>query len=1112
MPGAITKLRPYVNFIRLSKVTSPVPDSYPVPSGDLSVDIDFSMKMFVADGEPHTSGWAFDPFHTNKVKVLVFQVTTRDEHNFLTTMNFRNPEKLQNVLWHCYKANKYSYKIVSWEGIGDQNMSLLSNAKQVPGGVEYDIPFRLSDNGDEFIINSDRPHLSYFLLPFYDHGAASGNQYITSVPVFSDLEIKEVIYDNQITNSGLAFSLPTGEPWYGEIQLSSNNYFMTHDTNNNTMHLLNTSLTRNTVLQDFRVFQKFTEKINNITFDVNEGESANNRTYISDFLISRDGNKRNRFFFSVNILKAIKDGSSFAALFKNPVAASALQQFIKVKDIKIYRKALPFTVGEKELIVQSSDDAPGTLQEATYAFEDDLGEPKTFGAIKEVSSVNAGSGVRHFTGTDYDIANYSAGQFTYTTEIEILDPTVEYMKARKQELLEAQTTLEAYYSYFKSVSPRKRKVQYGTPQGKELLITSIDTFLSFLSFATGQPNSAAAALDVYDIIGPYTGTEKGIELFLASFSALLAKVESIIASAQSGSTNKATSNGTEQVTTSASPSPRTVTINNDKDKPDPSQIFSAVTNRTLGYELIDEAADKSEGVGLMTINFDSYLGRVEQEKDKYFTTSETSIGTHSQTGINLNLSTQMQYLTPLNIKMGAPHPAYAFNTSGGASYSMHNFILAEVMKYNLLGTNFDSGTPTQRLQAVSDLANALGIQVPVSLGQSTKILASEIESKSTEEDLVDVVEPKAGQTKLPWKDQPAQIKKQKQKTSAESQKLFDSQLDTIFSIITTTVMHETSKNTALDNYNLGNPTNNFVGIKQPHFDMLAMQTIALITYASFAMDPASAPLAYLYDMQSKDFAWFYQNFLNLYKIEILTNYSIDNDAAASGPSMKNPTYQPMSTNNFTSATARPNDKILCKLTKYQCVKENMLDEDILRFPVLNQYFLIDAYQLASVPASGQTSVAAGHQHAYQIDGNGNGTAAMAFHPQTDKIAHQHEIVNFAVQPAQSFCYPNCEDIYGHAGVGPHVHSIQGEDTTQPQVSDLNYNNLTYTEIDNQRINTGGAYRVFRRSANIQTDVTNTTQSTFMKQISENVWEDISEETKTGTGMVKGATGGTGGGY
>ena len=72
--------------------------------------------------------------------------------------------------------------------------------------------------------------------------------------------------------------------------------------------------------------------------------------------------------------------------------------------------------------------------------------------------------------------------------------------------------------------------------------------------------------------------------------------------------------------------------------------------------------------------------------------------------------------------------------------------------------------------------------------------------------------------------------------------------------------------------------------------------------------------------------------------------------------------------------------------------------------------------------------------------------------------------------------------------------------------------ITYTEIDNQRINTGGAYRVFRRSANIQTDVTNTTQSTFMKQISENVWEDISEETKTGTGMVKGATGGTGGGY
>ena len=1083
-------LRPYVNSIRLSKVTSPVPGSYPVGSGDLSVDIDFSIKMHVPQGDPVTSGWAFDPINNNKVKVLVFQVTSRDDHNFLTTMNFRNPQKLQNLLWNSYKSNKFAYKIISWEGISDQDMSLLSNARQIPGGIEYDIPFRLSDNGDEFIINSGRPHLSYFLLPFYDTAATSGGAQITSTPTFSDIEIKEVIYNDQITKSGLVFSLPTGESWRGNVQLSSTGHFMTHNPQQNEMHLLNAALTRNTILQDFRVFQQFREQINTIDFAVNEGEDTTKRTYISDFLISRDGNKRNRFFFSVNILKAVKDGSSFAALFANQTAKDALQPLIKIKDLKVYRDSLQ--IKQKELIVQSSDAiTPGLLEESTYVFEDDLGESVTFGAIKEISSVNRAEGLRHFTGTDYEIANYSSGHFIYTIEIEVTDPTVEYMKSRKQELLEAQATLEAYYSYFKTNSRSKVKNQYGSAAQKELLMKSISSFLSFISFAAGTQNSALQALDIYDIIGPYTGTEKGIELFLAEFSILLMKVESIIGASTSGSTNKATSNGQQQTNNSASPAPRIINIVLGQEEAE-KHHFDATANKTFGYEFIEEEdADNSDGVGLMTIDFNYYLNRTAQEKNKYFNIQGTKVGTftHPNGGlIDLNLTTDMQYLTPLKIKLGPPHPAlgYAFDSTKGGS--IYNQTLTEVIKYNL-GAPFEKGSSADRLNSMLSLAGTLGIALPEQM-----VGAATARIKAPEEKGEDIIDKSPGEGKPPWNQQQEQIKAQqqqeKQQQGKDKEKQIESYLATIFSIISMDVMNDTYKNVNLNNYNLGDRNNNFEGFKQMQYDMLATQTKALITYASFQMDPMSAKLAYLYKMNSGDFGWFYEYFLNLVKVDILTNYSIDNVAAASGPNVKNPTFLPMSTNAFTAATTSPDNKILCRLTKYQCVKENMLNESIVSFPVLNQYFLIDAYQLAQVPATGQTSIGAGHQHTYQVDANGNGVAATAFHPQTNKIYHEHEIVNYAIQPAQSACYPNCEDMHGYAGASMHTHEISSG-ASIPQVEDINYAGMEYTEIDNQIINTGGAYRVLKRAPGaIETNISSATNTMFINQISDAVWEDI----------------------
>ena len=46
------------------------------------------------------------------------------------------------------------------------------------------------------------------------------------------------------------------------------------------------------------------------------------------------------------------------------------------------------------------------------------------------------------------------------------------------------------------------------------------------------------------------------------------------------------------------------------------------------------------------------------------------------------------------------------------------------------------------------------------------------------------------------------------------------------------------------------------------------------------------------------------------------------------------------------------------------------------------------------------------------------------------IINRHKVVNFLVRTAQSQCYPNCEELYGVQGAGPHTHNLGANITTE----------------------------------------------------------------------------------
>tara|TARA_Y100000593_G_scaffold78139_1_gene144903 strand:+ start:14296 stop:20418 length:6123 start_codon:yes stop_codon:yes gene_type:complete len=72
---------------------------------------------------------------------------------------------------------------------------------------------------------------------------------------------------------------------------------------------------------------------------------------------------------------------------------------------------------------------------------------------------------------------------------------------------------------------------------------------------------------------------------------------------------------------------------------------------------------------------------------------------------------------------------------------------------------------------------------------------------------------------------------------------------------------------------------------------------------------------------------------------------------------------------------------------------------------------------------GTTTINHDHSHQYEIDSDGNGVAYMSVHPDNPEVKHQHQIVNYEIQEAESNGYPNTMELYGVDGAPPHQHIL-----------------------------------------------------------------------------------------
>jgi len=263
----------------------------------------------------------------------------------------------------------------------------------------------------------------------------------------------------------------------------------------------------NRAMQDFRTLKRVERKVFDfsqiedrklgqgvITYPINDNLNVSRiPSYFSELFTSRDHEGKCRFFFSVDYLTMIKKNSAFPVLFENsdPAIIKELLQKSYIRSFKLFRTRISTNApGHNKLGTKTSvefdQETPPQLLASTrdnivtagagsgYGGRsgrlkpnkrivtvfpgldgevDDLDdEPrKTIGAVREVNLMTEDVRsdypfMRHFTGADHEISEFTNGSYRYDVEIEIEDPTVNFLENKLSELVDLTTALEKYYN------------------------------------------------------------------------------------------------------------------------------------------------------------------------------------------------------------------------------------------------------------------------------------------------------------------------------------------------------------------------------------------------------------------------------------------------------------------------------------------------------------------------------------------------------------------------------------------------------------------------------------------------------------------------------------------
>ena len=594
--------------------------------------------------------------------------------------------------------------------------------------------------------------------------------------------------DGQIFQAG-----GSGGPWVGQAVGSSQGVYLNQvETINTKIHSYRkANLLKNIDIEGDFDLDVIREKIIKKKYQQSTANKFNQLSTAGNFsnlYLTENSSGDVKMLFSFNWKAMLLSKTLFPRIFEN-TADYVLAEIInksKIISVKMIRKKIPLSAASSLHLVNNQSAAPlGTDNKTNVHTQDhDLYENEdvfldvqgvvnpgasitykrlypesselngTFTELNYGTPAGNTSGIRTFSLTDLNVKRYSEGKYQYGIEMEFLDGSIDWLREKKNNLLNPLRLLREYYlsstiakfymedagkftDYFISFSESRGAT--------DTILNCIQAYCEVLEALFNKSVDEEIINVLYSIAAPATGTPEGILTFLNLLESIHSKLDEVLDKISAkppipGETDSAVEGSSKTTFGSVGNTQKIVHYFSDlyeKERYLGGYNF-IFPNHTSG---VNAKGSEDFSKGLTVIPFSTYKKRITQEMEKYYTTGVSSNETLSWSSFNLGFTgdadentnidfsnRKYSFLTPGTVNLAGEETnclhisrkVKGMSELSSGEKSAFAKIISDIMKFNLqkkvslshvsnLGTFHDNlqDTEKQSLELRQELRNVL---------------------------------------------------------------------------------------------------------------------------------------------------------------------------------------------------------------------------------------------------------------------------------------------------------------------------------------------------------------------------------------------------------------------
>lgn len=340
---------------------------------------------------------------------------------------------------------------------------------------------------------SEFGHLSYYCTSQLDYGGLMTDFGLRPTLNFMNYLVNlsktncEIVFDNfDIKKESYIYEDSEGKIWNGDVHRTNLGTIRTGLVPSETSIPVRRISVSNYVVQDFRTraraetlnfdfnpIKKYFEKLDVFNSATNTNFLAKKNTYFSDILISSDRNRQAKIKFSLDYKSLIFDSTSYSYFIgrKDSKLADTIAQNTKIKSIKMYRQRVKMVSSSSNQLSATNgqipfekDKAPQLLFHSSRSENVIVDNSKFY--LRRINSLDFPN-VVEFTGVDKSLSKITDGLYSYSIEIELEDPFLQYVKNYSKVLGEAIAFMMPYYVDSQKMSIGNFIEEYSNPHLKQ---------------------------------------------------------------------------------------------------------------------------------------------------------------------------------------------------------------------------------------------------------------------------------------------------------------------------------------------------------------------------------------------------------------------------------------------------------------------------------------------------------------------------------------------------------------------------------------------------------------------------------------------------------------------